>query len=685
MTDVQLGIFNTSTCHGLRPGSPKPHASPTLAKPLGASASQPNLAALRQGLINDGTLSPSLGILSLSQKHQLLVSPPEAKLAKASEALLADTGSMSPVSRVLAQVTPLRLPTSPNRPKDLSPSTAPTPCVSARDRPGSSAGAIPAVRSGLRLATISVPSAGVANDAARARNCGRPLGLRIQGKSQPCMIDLSKELLNVGSAPTLLTKSTDSIHTLNGDHPLAPKTPRMARGLVRRVSKVLMHYPSCPSLSFPPEKAIDVSPPRIPVDDLAHEKAPLRSTSTKKRVSWADHAGNPIEPIDPMSIETRTKLHSSYIKEDGKITFALHRSARKIDALHDIRRVSRPSESRIGEEDSESKPPSRPVSQPIPGDGEVPQDEDAEEIAAGDSAELASPSAQQAAEEQEGLMGSTLGNLNDCEADLRYFEILLAEGLKVTESCGATRHATAVMSMRTLAVVRRKADLLHDVEDRAAGLKAVHDRRDEVLKTVVDNSGPAPEELGGITKFLAAYTSQVNPADANKSNFASFAATFKLPAAHQQLLDLKKLADEVGEWWADACLDQAEKGHGHSVLHRLFEVALGTGVAADHPKLFRAKKIINDRLAEAVLQEAQERQANDMEEAGEMAVPKVGPAAKAADIVEQEILKAVKEGVPAKDDRLKEAERIVKTLREVDGQRKRLAGRQKRLEAEGKA
>jgi hypothetical protein len=43
------------------------------------------------------------------------------------------------------------------------------------------------------------------------------------------------------------------------------------------------------------------------------------------------------------------------------------------------------------------------------------------------------------------------------------------------------------------------------------------------------------------------------------------------------------------------------------------------------------------------------------------------------------------EGVPKADKRLKEAAVVMKEMRETDGQRKRLAGRQKRLEAEGKA
>merc|ERR1712176_599649 len=96
-------------------------------------------------------------------------------------------------------------------------------------------------------------------------------------------------------------------------------------------------------------------------------------------------------------------------------------------------------------------------------------------------------------------------------------------------------------------------------------------------------------------------------------------------------------------------------------LRRLFDVAVGTGVDINHPKLIRAEKILIDRLADRVLKEAVERQQKDADAAAKQGDKMtVGPAALAAD-------------------------KIDKALREADGQRKRLAARQKRLEAEGRA
>jgi hypothetical protein len=97
----------------------------------------------------------------------------------------------------------------------------------------------------------------------------------------------------------------------------------------------------------------------------------------------------------------------------------------------------------------------------------------------------------------------------------------------------------------------------------------------------------------------------------SRSDFKDFASTFRLPSKHVTLAALKELADAVGEWWAEACVREAEKGHGHKVLRRLFDVALGTGVDKDHPKLIRAIRIINDRLAMRVLDEAKKRQELD--------------------------------------------------------------------------
>jgi len=285
-------------------------------------------------------------------------------------------------------------------------------------------------------------------------------------------------------------------------------------------------------------------------------------------------------------------------------------------------------------------------------------------------------------EAHDDLLHNVLGEVSDTEEILRALEVQLASGHDLVGEVGGARHATSVVSMRALVCVRRKADLLRDVEARIASFKEAQDRAEtEILPGLLANTMQPLPVLSGIRKFISSYTHfPGNPAEANKSVFQQFASTFKLPSKHAALVHLRDLANMAGEWWAEACLSEAGKGMEHAALRRLFDVALGTGVPKDHPKLIRATIILNDRLALRVITEA--KKLNDQDElvASRAAVPQVGPADKAADQIESAIQKAVKEGVPASDERLKEAATIAKRLREKNGERKRLAARQKRLD-----
>jgi len=286
-------------------------------------------------------------------------------------------------------------------------------------------------------------------------------------------------------------------------------------------------------------------------------------------------------------------------------------------------------------------------------------------------------------EQDEALLHSTLRDISDTEAQLRVLEEQMAQCQEDVADCRATRHATAVISARTLAVVRRKAALLHDVEERTVRFERAHAGRAELLpRLIAGEVQEAPADFKGVPKFLAAYTHHPgNPADANKSDFEGFAASFRLPSGHEALERLRGLADEAGEWWAEACVSEASKGADHIQLVRLFDLATGTGVDRDHPKLVRATRILNDRLAERVLKEAEELRTKDAFRAERSPVPQVGPASTDADKIDADILKAIAEGVPSLDRRLAQARDIAKALRQLDGQRKREAGRQKRLAA----
>jgi len=286
------------------------------------------------------------------------------------------------------------------------------------------------------------------------------------------------------------------------------------------------------------------------------------------------------------------------------------------------------------------------------------------------------------------MVKNTLRDLDDSEAQLKVLEVQLSEGTEAASEFGGSRHATAVLSCRTLLVVRRKLSLLHDVEERTAEFEAVQARAGELEPQIAAGSLGPPPELAGIRRFISSYThSPGNPGDANKSDFRAFASSFKLPAGHSRLRRLRSSADEAGEWWADACLRRAEDGADHRVLRRLFDVAEGTGVDVNHFKLVRATKILIDRLADRVLKDAQDRQQQDAALAKQRGDRmEVGPASFAADKIDKDIAKAIEDGVPQADARLKQSAQVAKALREADGMRKRMAGRQKRLDAasEGK-
>jgi len=280
------------------------------------------------------------------------------------------------------------------------------------------------------------------------------------------------------------------------------------------------------------------------------------------------------------------------------------------------------------------------------------------------------------------MLYTVLRDSGDTSEQLRAIVASLSSQLKLAEDAGGARHATALISERVLAVARRKESLLRDVEDRFASLQAAHGWRDEMLPLLVADTAKPQPELAGIIAFLTKYThGNGHPADADKTDFAHFARSLRLPWQHNALGNLRELADEVGEYWADACLSEAEKGHGHSVLRRLFDVALGTGVDKGHPKLVRAIRILSDRLADKVVEDAEERQQKDANLEASIGVAKVGHASDLADRIEKDIFAAVEEGVPQADHRLARATAICKALRQKDGERKRLEGRQRRLDA----
>lgn len=413
-----------------------------------------------------------------------------------------------------------------------------------------------------------------------------------------------------------------------------PVTPRRQRGLVRRVSKVQIEYPKDELMSSLGRKLLksrslsNVGRPSSAASDTgarAESSVKLKKSKSNKRVSFADTGQDDSESAPSKALEL---------------------SRRRQSAMHDLRRVTLP---------------------------------DAKD---GDAAAAEAQGADNN-DEAESMLRKILSSLHDTEASLQETQKQLMEGNALVAECGGSRHATSVISGRILSCLERRAALLRTTEAQIASSEAVHAQCDEILAALVqDPVGYAlPTDMINLKKFINAYThSPGNPADSNKGNFVSFVATMKLPSKHYTLEHLRQHMNVAGEWWADACLEQASEGAGFVTLKRLFDVAVHIGVDSDHPKLCRAMQILRDRLAEHVLEEANEIERIDAEEEKSGKVPVVGMATKKAEKIEAIIAKAIKDGVAKNDSRLSKAWEIVKTLRERDGLRKRMAGRQKRLE-----
>lgn len=668
--DLSLGLDRGSSSVLVHAGGHYSKAAKAAVLPSkgGASAQSAHQAPVRLPDMGPEDLSPTLSDLwsQLDLQHSSGVSPSKAQpdcsassplqasvhqqesSSKAGISRLADLRSRLELSLVQKSMSPMSVasPSSPGSPSSatqherprLCPSVAPTP----RERSASKQILYGSFL--VRPAQILVPSANTANDFARIRNGGKAL----QPRSP--LRDTNHGILHIASAPALLsgTSAASNSDLIEASGPV-PKTPRSTRGLVRRVSKVSCSMPLVDpaSMSLRKHRGGRGDPPsqsnaeagrggsNVPSPTASETGKPKKSSSTK-RVSFAEH-GN-----------CTSRLQA--LQSDGIPSPALKRSCKLMESLHDLRRVNT--------EDH--------IVVVAPGI----------ETAGSFSAE----------EKAAAMLHTTLGELFDSEASLRALEEQLRGAHDDVAELGGVRHATALISARTLAVVHRKAELLKVVEARTAALEAAHARREEFVPQLMkgDLKEP-PADLVGMRKFIAEHSHKSasgSPVDADKSDFAAFASSFKLPSRHHQFERMRALAEEVSMWWAETALRIAEEGATYEQIRRMFAVAIGAGAKEDHPYILRATRILNDRLADKVLKDAQERQQRDTEAFERSDVPQVGPASRAADAIEQALLQAIAEGVPEHDPRLTKTKEICKMLREADGQRKRLAARQKRLDGQ---
>lgn len=514
------------------------------------------------------------------------------------------------------------------------------------------------------------------------------------------------------------------------------KTPRTMRGLVRKHSKVNLGLPvhRLRSDVRPAEPAKRIKS-RSPTPE--HRKREDRSTSpipkkpsNAKKVTFCDDL-----------LEQSMHELSTFFSLPGKSTRSepdLRESARMrsmclMASLYDLRRS--------GKDDQTSRP-----SSPSPGGTE------AGTVDAG----IAGVDSQSASvEEPDTLLNATLKDLTDDEAMLRKTEATMAGAHEPVSLLGGSRHATAVVSSRTLAVVSRKAHLMKAIEARIHDFQEAHDRRADHMKEIIEAVELDPR-LVGVKEFLAAHIHKKGePVDEDKSSFQVFVGTFGLPSKHKAVLKIRGLVNEAADFWADAALQQALAGAEAVVIRRLMDCvaiisgnpnhpalanvagilgdclakkvleaakrywardeatvarspgpqpesaqktadlifdelkgAVANGAPPKHPCLSQAKVMetemrtaVKDRHAERVCRYAEDlREKDEAEAAKATGVPPVGPASAKADLVEKEVQRTVAEyGVEESHSWMAKAISIGKGLRDTDGERKRMAAREKRL------
>lgn len=608
-------------------------------------------------------------------------------------------------------------------------------------------------RGRLRGGQILLPSGGSANDAARSRNGGRrlvpkaltqrvlsPKGRMAKSASDSALFSLSA---GISGANFTLTNSASATA-------LEPKTPRTIRGMVRKTSAVQIgYYPVSHSEGSSPvgrwgsgsvARAAQTCRERQPLNDTGAwilegsrkdldgrpNTAGNSPTYAGKRVSWADRVG------EELGSKTQGPSLNVIVKEGTPSAHQI-KSKKLMEGLFKLRRVG-------GADASPRDTPTSPDGSEAPTTGETAEDE-----------------------EQLTLLNSTLSSVDDLEAALRLTQAMLLGAHEPVAELGGARHATTLVSGRTLSVVKRKADLCQWAEAHLAAFQAADATKEALRDALVAGDAEIPSGYRGQKRFIAAMIHRnhlglkMNPVDAERAPFEVFAVSFLLPPEHVTLMKTKSLAIEATEWWAEETLQEAYRGSSSYVLQRLIGVTIGfldigeTG----HEKLVQVKVVLGDRLAEKVLdiaeklsvkdaqvverseaaqpdharkvadeidaeikeavalgapnkhpklaaakqiavrfhleefnrwalkalQFAHKKRAEDkimVEKAGDK-VPPVGPGSDAGDAIEKQIGACAKQGAPEEHPRMMEAKQIMKWLRDQDGERKRMAAREKRL------
>jgi len=545
----------------------------------------------------------------------------------------------------------------------------------------------------LRSCHILLPSNGSDNDAVRIRNSGR----KLHGLVMPLIPRMREVHPNVAelrrscseaSLPSASPKKTTmgysqvepmsmraQISSLSSPRtaPLSQRKElcpeaRAPKGIVRKASTLHMTYPGLQPLLRTP------SPPGDTRADLL-QKYTFRCKSPPKQ------AGK-MKPIT--STRNEDDLAKAAAMKSGicrNALFALRRqgkeetldmpssppggSAPKRGKKQNIRKklfVSLPEEARSDTGEGNGTDLLAPV--PTVELLEKAQDDKVE------IAETALSAEQQANLETEtNMMVATLNSLKDSAVELKERARVLEELQDPVTEAGGARHPTAIIAQRNLSVVLRKAELLEVVEARIAALESKCIQKEDLFKKVTANASPSFEGMFGVRQFVMQYAHkpEESPADADKSNFGIFVATFGIPKKHVYFERMMKLANTTALWWASETLRLAENGAESDAIKRHMDVV--NSIGADKSVLAQADatmkacaEILGARLAEQCLRTALKLQEKDksLVERSKDAQPQSAKDCAAA--INDDIRRAVSLGALQKHPAMLEAKQIVMML-----------------------
>jgi len=144
---------------------------------------------------------------------------------------------------------------------------------------------------------------------------------------------------------------------------------------------------------------------------------------------------------------------------------------------------------------------------------------------------------------------------------LRYSFNKLSDTRKAALELGACRHATVMMSTRTIAVCQRKIELLIKLEKNCCAFTEACQQKNAIVEYVVGGAdaaevvGPAAGMRERLREFVHA-GDRGRPELADRTDFERFAATFGLPAHHVDVLSARQMFKTECDAWSQLILER---------------------------------------------------------------------------------------------------------------------------------